>query len=285
MCAQRPQRRADVDGNEYYRSMRGWILIVVAGCGRLAFDGDRVAVDAVRGPDGKTCVPSGHDEDGDGIDDACDGCPHIFDPLQPDADGDGVDDACDPNPNTPGDSIVFFDPFTTVHSEWMQENGAAPLSDGEGWPVTAIGSFWAVTRTVTSTHDLFVLGVRIESPSPTGYAAISVAINDVSNLDDRFFCSLVDNGSASDGAVTMGWTYAPGDGFTSTSTSVPPIASGEAMVAIQDTASQLVNCYTQWQGSAVATGVIPTGTPTTAMGFGIQNFNLELEYAVQIHSP
>src|SRR5213075_490936 len=48
-------------------------------------------------------VPSPADRDGDGIPDATDKCPTVFDPVrpvdngvQPDTDGDGIGDACDP---------------------------------------------------------------------------------------------------------------------------------------------------------------------------------------------
>jgi hypothetical protein len=50
-------------------------------------------------------VPTDADPDGDGLLDATDSCPRVFDPLrsaddgrQPDADGDGLGDACDPCP-------------------------------------------------------------------------------------------------------------------------------------------------------------------------------------------
>jgi cytosine/adenosine deaminase-related metal-dependent hydrolase len=52
-----------------------------------------------------TGVPSATDSDGDGIPDAMDNCPHVFNPIrpmdgskQPDSDGDGMGDACDPTP-------------------------------------------------------------------------------------------------------------------------------------------------------------------------------------------
>jgi len=53
-------------------------------------------------------TPSGEDHDGDGLGDAFDLCPTVFDPLRPldagtqaDADGDGQGDACDPCPLEP----------------------------------------------------------------------------------------------------------------------------------------------------------------------------------------
>ena len=99
---------------------------MAAGCGRIDFailgDGDI---------DGQMFCANlaGHDEDGDGIDDACDGCPHIADPAQVDADRDGVGDACDPEPTNPRQRIALFasmrpadQPFSQVMSDgsWTQ---------------------------------------------------------------------------------------------------------------------------------------------------------------------
>jgi hypothetical protein len=78
-------------------------ILVLAACGRVGF--------APR-PDGlgatPCATPANHDEDGDGVDDACDVCPHVPDPLQLDSDGDGVGDACDPEPNNPRQHFVLF---------------------------------------------------------------------------------------------------------------------------------------------------------------------------------
>ncbi len=66
---------------------------------------------AVSGSTVYTGVPSATDTDGDGIPDATDKCPTVFDPIrpldngvQPDSDGDGIGDACDPCPFTVGTS-------------------------------------------------------------------------------------------------------------------------------------------------------------------------------------
>lgn len=60
---------------------------------------------AVSGSTVYTGVPAADDMDGDGIPDATDNCPRVFNPIrpldngtQPDGDGDGVGDACDPCP-------------------------------------------------------------------------------------------------------------------------------------------------------------------------------------------
>lgn len=79
--------------------------------GPLADGGGLVPSDA--GPPDAGAPPclDAHDEDDDGIGDACDVCPARADPAQLDGDGDGVGDECDPRPDAPGDSILFFDGF------------------------------------------------------------------------------------------------------------------------------------------------------------------------------
>ncbi|MBV8756197.1 MAG: thrombospondin type 3 repeat-containing protein [Deltaproteobacteria bacterium] len=52
-------------------------------------------------------VALAHDEDGDGIPDSMDPCPHIAGDAT-DTDGDGVGDACDVNPNTPSEHWILF---------------------------------------------------------------------------------------------------------------------------------------------------------------------------------
>lgn len=81
-------------------------LHVAVGCGRLGFD---AATDAT--PAGCDDPDLGHDEDGDGVGDACDLCPATPDRGQANSDGDGVGDACDPRPTTPGDEIAYFVSF------------------------------------------------------------------------------------------------------------------------------------------------------------------------------
>ncbi len=76
------------------------LVVVAGGCGRIAFD-DRA--DA-------TAEPIGHDEDGDGVPDTLDVCPHLPG-SQEDADGDGVGDDCDFAPMSPDQTIALFVTF------------------------------------------------------------------------------------------------------------------------------------------------------------------------------
>jgi hypothetical protein len=97
------------------------LLLALAGCDKL-FDLDELARDGGGGTadDGRptdgvvadmfVCNPVNHDEDSDGVDDACDGCPTLHDESDSiDADGDGLPNECDRN-NAPmgSDRILAY---------------------------------------------------------------------------------------------------------------------------------------------------------------------------------
>jgi hypothetical protein len=81
------------------------LVALVVACGRVDFTGR--AIDASPA-DARNDALVGHDEDGDGIPDIIDVCPHIPDPDQLDSDGDGIGDACDPEPTNPRQHLVVF---------------------------------------------------------------------------------------------------------------------------------------------------------------------------------
>ncbi len=100
-------------------------LLALIGCGRFGFDaaGDgAVGLDDALADSPTDVVPIGHDEDGDGVRDVDDTCPHLAG-AQTDMDGDKVGDACDPNPTVAGDSIALFATMVTGDQPFTLGNG------------------------------------------------------------------------------------------------------------------------------------------------------------------
>lgn len=96
-------------------------LLALSACGRIDFARLALPPDA---PD----VPVGHDEDGDGIPDTIDPCPHVAGDLT-DSDGDGVGDACDPNPTTPSEHYVLFATMQAGDAGFTDAPGAIQEAD------------------------------------------------------------------------------------------------------------------------------------------------------------
>ena len=144
-----------------------WVLPLIAvGCGRIGFRAS---------PDGG---PIGHDEDGDGVPDLVDDCPHIPGP-QADRDGDGVGDACDPEPDNPRQHRVMFAAMTADDQPFAESAGAQmQLADALHLEVTggdeildAAVSYGSVQITV-GTRVEQVLGTNVQhqlalAPTPT----------------------------------------------------------------------------------------------------------------------
>lgn len=71
---------------------------------------------------------TGHDEDGDGVDDGLDVCPGLSDD-QTDGDADGVGDLCDPNAGTGTEVLLYFDGFASDGGHWTGHRGTWMVSD------------------------------------------------------------------------------------------------------------------------------------------------------------
>jgi hypothetical protein len=123
------------------------LLVGLVACGRLGFDSHCETCDPnddVASPDAASGTVASctdlHDEDGDGIGDACDNCPTVANADQANVGetsvgevADSVGDACDPRPTARGESILYFEPFagTRLRSEWTAEVGTwTVVNDG-----------------------------------------------------------------------------------------------------------------------------------------------------------
>jgi hypothetical protein len=107
---------------------------------------DAPAIDAPPHP--CTGVAVIHDEDLDGLDDTCDRCPSISDPIDPDRDGDGVGDGCDPNPDDPCEQRVKFDGFGVepmdvvfTDTSWVHDPDAGDLHQMQANATSATAHF------------------------------------------------------------------------------------------------------------------------------------------------
>jgi hypothetical protein len=216
---------------------------VLCGCGRLYFDsvGDGSAV--------RTCPsPVGHDEDGDGVDDACDGCPHIFDPDQLDSDGDGVDDVCDPHPTEPRDSIAFFDPFVAQRPEWTLDASATFANDQLVVDARTVG-FTAMLQGSPAT-DLYSYAAHVTA----GTAGIGsqFSLRAVQPPRKTYYCEYP----------------VVGNTFTLTLVNHPPN----------------VGCLTSFADLPALDGPIPAGMAPVNVKFFVSGLAVAFDYFIQIHS-
>lgn len=108
--------------NSQMGAMRALLVLGLASSCDYVFRLDHVE-DPTVGSDAGPCTPVGHDEDGDGTDDACDACPQR-DEAQADEDSDGVGNLCDPNPSEKGDRLVRFFSFGTPDRDlaWSRDS-------------------------------------------------------------------------------------------------------------------------------------------------------------------
>jgi hypothetical protein len=254
-------------------------LLLAAGCGRLGFTEERTAdADSADSAlsDGFTCSPVGHDEDGDGVEDACDVCPHLAGP-QVDQDGDRVGDACDPEPTLPRQRIVLFDPFASLDPAWIVneasvQNDELRLDGLSGLPV--------LKRDYQRGDDLFVVGGGIANARPMTARIFGLIV--VDGVGGRYYCEFFDNTVMSQ----FQFTYSTdGTNYTSEGARLPmvPVTGGAGMFSMA-LAGARSTCTTTWRGEdLVAQGTIPNVVASEVWIYS-ENFDTTLQYFLQIRT-
>ena len=243
--------------------------LTVGACGRIDFAEPSV------------CTPVGHDEDHDGIDDACDDCPHIADPQQLDSDGDGVGDVCDPNPTLPIDHLgADSDPLHAPPPDWTITTSAPTTAvfDGESIQIDARGGHWLGGYSEVPVHDRFVMGGSVGTFGTGQYKLVAIAL-----IQDtpEYYCEFKYATSAAFSA-----TYTLDQVTFSSADSAPVVGSGMGeFEIIVDDAPPTANCHLSYgPGYDVSFSVLPSGiVPVGAFAY-VADEVATLEWFVQIHT-
>jgi len=260
---------------------RGGIALAacVAGiaCGRLGFESS-----AVSEPDGgaDARVTDLHDEDGDGVPDPVDNCPHLASATQLDGDGDDVGDVCDPNPTAATERIAVFDPFVGPRPEWTL-TGPTPTFDGERMIVDARGaSFSAHLASAPPGNDLYLFSARIVA---VGTGVSRQLLIGAYQGPGAFYCELYDVGSA---RLSLTYTV-DGSGFPNLANAMlqSPIGLGPVTLALRNTPPS-VTCTTSLPriGTTPVSGAPPASIVPTHPYVYAGDMQIELDYFIQIHT-
>ncbi|HEY4057320.1 MAG TPA: hypothetical protein VGM39_11965, partial [Kofleriaceae bacterium] len=156
-------------------------LLALTSCGRVAFDAQGDA-----STDAFACNPVGHDEDGDGFDDACDACPQLSDD-QNDSDGDGVGDACDPHAGV-RDTRDVFDPFLVKSPTWIDLQQADFQTDHVAF--LGVGDSVGMTLTGTPSGTYEIGGAVTQIGSTPGRARQFAVEAHVANAAGSYYCEV-----------------------------------------------------------------------------------------------
>jgi hypothetical protein len=248
--------------------MRGWLLLLV-GCGRIAFDEAAV----------KVCeAPVGHDEDGDGIDDACDGCPHLPDAAQIDRDGDGVDDLCDPQPAIATERITYFDPFVVRDPSWTLVSMSGTF-DGESLVGDTRGGGNLVLHRVRSSDSAtYVIGGTF-GDGTTLRRQLLVGSRDSAGTTD-YYCEL--EGVPPDGKLGATYTFDGVNHTVAARADGPYPGNGDFLLAFEDR-YPAVACTTTWPVvDPQIEATLPAGLVSDQITISLQELVISFHYFLEI---
>ena len=251
------------------------LLLLLAGCGRLGFEPLDLGPSADAPP--AACALGSHDEDGDGLADPCDVCPHVPDPEQLDGDRDQVGDVCDPDPGTAGERLAFFEPMTAAPAGWTFQ-GALPTFDGERALIDTRDLAAAISVPFAPGEDRIEYKLSVRSAAPARNRQLTIALVGDPGF---YYCELFDNTAAS--------VFAFSETTDGTTFSSPAQVSADSLAATGDVVLRMdrdspeVGCFTSWpaaQQEVVA--AIPPDVSPDRLVMVIDGLEVKLEYVVHI---
>jgi hypothetical protein len=245
-------------------------LLVLAGCGRLSFE-PGVTADAVG-----SCTPVGHDEDGDGIDDACDVCPQLADD-QRDADGDLVGDACDQAPTQ--QQRTLFDPFTSELADWAFDMRTTFPGDAVGLP--GVSGVVGMVLNQPPAREVYEAGGRVTAVG-AGQRQVAIHVGERGGLNN-YYCELYDSGSQFSFMLTH-----TADGTNFDNYGIAPIAgsldAGTYRIVFVHTPPNLT-CIGWWNGMRYEVSAAVPDVPIEAMYVAVNNVDADVDYFVRLTTP
>jgi hypothetical protein len=211
-------------------------LLALSACGRIDFDARHVPGDSAVAAD--MMLSLAHDEDGDGIPDADDPCPHVAGTTA-DGDGDGVGDDCDVNPSTPSEHWVLFSTMQT---------GDEPFDDITGFAQEA-DALRVATDVGPNVNISFVraridVGWTINAVVGTGQHQLAFGFDDTMMSNSAYyFNELNENGTTRDAAIV---SYDATNGYQMVSAMDPGALHAGPGVSRVDVAPGSINAVLGW---------------------------------------
>ena len=255
--------------------------LLLGACGRVGFDGarpDTASVDGAPLP-GVCEAPAGHDEDADGVDDACDVCPERG-TSQADTDGDGVGDDCDPDGGLTH-TRVLFDPFTGPRPAWILDSRHE--LPGEVLRSPALGIALIARLLGSPGSGVFATAGRVTAAGATGDHQLTIRFGPTG--PGGYYCELYDGGTGLEFLFT--YTYDDLNFFQVDGVDLPgPITASDFTLTLIHTPPTMT-CIARWQGGKyMIGGTIPAGLPAEDATY-VNAFNItsELDYFVRLALP
>ena len=223
-----------------------------------------------------TCQTIMHDEDADGIDDACDNCPGIANANQADTTEtppDGVGDACDPRP-TERDKIALFESFNSTPPGWTIDSVATIESDRLVQSITAgYGEAYSVTMSTDGALETRYT-VTAVSPAPQ-LGSIEVVAEKSSTGVEGYRCMTMQGAGMRRIALQIfvdpyDVAYGPVD--------LPRFTVGQAAETLRFTYGDVMECRVS-SSTEVVTATEPQ-VRTGVVGVGTQNTGAAFDYLV-----